>query len=453
MGEVRLLSTSGILGYGFPEESLKTGLERGVDMIGVDGGSSDPGPYYLGSGKSFASQLAIRRDLRLMLRAARAADVPMVIGTCGGAGGAPHLALVAGMVREIAREEGLHFKLALIHAEQDKALIKRRIAEGRVKPLGRMKPLDDATVDRAERIVGLMGPEPYMRALDNGAQVVLGGRSSDPAPFAAFAMRGQMPPAQSWYAGKMLECGATPSIPKGHDCLHVTVREDGVECEPTNPERRCTPLSIANHSLHENPSPIYHVEPGGTLDTSDCTFEAVSDRAVRIGGMRWTPADAYTVKIEAAEPVGHRAITICGTRDPLLINRLGPFLDSVRQNVRTKAADLGVTPEDYTLRIHTYGHDGVMAEREPVKEIRSHELGFLVDVVAKQPEQAAAVLAMARTNMLHTDFPGRLCREGNMAFPFSPSDIAVGTVYRFSMSHVVLPDDPYEMFRIEYETL
>ncbi len=453
MGEVRLLSTSGILGYGFPEESLETGLERGVDMIGVDGGSSDPGPYYLGSGKPFASQLAIRRDLRLMLRAARAAGVPMVIGTCGGAGGAPHLALVAGMVREIAREEGLHFKLALIHAEQDKALIKRRIAEGRVKPLGRMKPLDDATVDRAERIVGLMGPEPYMRALDNGAEVVLGGRSSDPAPFAAVAMRGQMPPAQSWYAGKMLECGATPSVPKGHDCLYVTVREDGVECEPTNPERRCTPLSIANHSLHENPSPIHHVEPGGTLDTSDCSFEAVSDRAVRIGGMRWIPADAYTVKIEAAEPVGHRAITVCGTRDPLLIDRLDPFLDSVRRNVRTKAADFGVAPDDYTLHIHTYGHDGVMAEREPVKEIRSHELGFLVDVVAKQPEQAAAVLAMARTNMLHTDFPGRLCREGNMAFPFSPSDIAVGTVYRFSMSHVVLPDDPYEMFRIEYETL
>src|SRR5579875_2818984 len=131
MRELRLLSTSGILGYGFPEQSLRAGLERGVDMIGVDGGSSDPGPYYLASGKPFASTLAIRRDLRLMLRAAIGAGVPMVIGTCGGAGGEPHLQLVAGMVREIAREEGLHFKLALIHAEQDKALIKRRMGQGR----------------------------------------------------------------------------------------------------------------------------------------------------------------------------------------------------------------------------------------------------------------------------------------------------------------------------------
>lgn len=453
VGEMRMLSTSGILGYGFPEQSLQAALARGIDMIGVDGGSSDPGPFYLASGKPFASPLAIRRDLRLMLRAAIAARIPMVIGTCGGAGGAPHLDLVARMVREIAREEGLHFKLALIHAEQDKALIKRRMAQGRVKPLGRMEQLDEATVNRAERIVALMGPEPYMRALDQGAQVVLGGRSSDPAPFAAVAMRGQLPPAPAWYAGKMLECGATPCVPKGHDCLYVTVREDGVECEPANSARRCTPLSVANHSLHENPSPIHHVEPGGLLDTSECQFDAISDRAVRVSGMRWTPAQTYTVKIEAAEQVGHRAISVCGTRDPLLIGRLGSFLDAVRENVRTKAADFGVVPEDYTLTIRSYGHDGVMAAREPVREIRGHEIGFLVDVVARDPEQAAAVLAMARTNMLHTDFPGRLCREGNMAFPFSPSDIAVGPVFRFSMSHVVEPDDPLEMFPIEYETL
>ena len=34
---VRMLSTSGILGYGFPEASLDLGMRRGVDMLGVDG--------------------------------------------------------------------------------------------------------------------------------------------------------------------------------------------------------------------------------------------------------------------------------------------------------------------------------------------------------------------------------------------------------------------------------
>jgi hypothetical protein len=85
--EIRLLSTSAILGYGFPEASLRAGMDRQPHVIGVDGGSVDPGPHYLGSGKPFCSPIAIRRDLRLMLHAAIAADIPLVIGTCGGAGG------------------------------------------------------------------------------------------------------------------------------------------------------------------------------------------------------------------------------------------------------------------------------------------------------------------------------------------------------------------------------
>ena len=308
--EIRLLSTSAILGYGFPEASLRVGMDRKPDMIGVDGGSVDPGPHYLGVGKPFCSPIAIRRDLRLMLHAAVEAGIPLVIGTCGGAGGEPHLQLVAGMARDIAREDGLHFKMALIHAEQEKKEIKRRIAAGGIHPLAHQPELTDAVVDRSARIVGMMGPEPFIEALDNGAQVVLAGRSSDPAPWAAMCIRAQLPPAPAWYAGKMLECGATPSIPKGHDSLFVTVRDDHMECEPCNPARRCTPLSIANHSLHENSSPIHHIEPGGMLDTSDCRFEAVSDRAVRISGMKWIPAHQYTVKLEGVELAGYRAMCI-----------------------------------------------------------------------------------------------------------------------------------------------
>ena len=442
MREFRMCSVAGILGYGYPEASLNAALERGIDMIGCDGGSTDPGPFYLGSGKPFVSLRALKRDLRLMLKAAIRAKVPMVLGTAGGAGGEPHLQLVAQMVREIAREEGLHFNLALIHSEQDKAKIAQRVREGRTRPLGRAPALDEATVARAER---------RMRALDEGAQIVIGGRSSDPAPFAATAIRAQMPPAQGWYAGKMLECGAAPATPKGPDCLYLTVREDGVICEPMG-DRACTPLSVANHSLHENASPIRHVEPGGVLDTSACRFEQVSPKATLVTGMRWEPADTYTVKLEAAEKVGHRAVTICGTRDPLLIGQLDGFLDIVRALVRSKSADLDIAPDQYRLTIHTYGRDGVMGAREPVQGTHgAHELGFLVDVVADNPDTAAAVIALSRTSMLHADFPGRLCREGNMAIPFSPSDLTAGEVFRFSMQHVVLPDDPYEMFPIEHE--
>ena len=59
MHEYRLLSTSGLLGYGFPEASLQAGMAREPHMIGVDGGSTDPGPYYLGSGKCVNSRQGV----------------------------------------------------------------------------------------------------------------------------------------------------------------------------------------------------------------------------------------------------------------------------------------------------------------------------------------------------------------------------------------------------------
>src|SRR3546814_14934059 len=102
---------------------------------------------------------------------------------------------------------------------------------------------------------------------------------------------------------------------------------------------------------------------------------------------------------------------------------------------------------------HVCGRDGGRAGREPTRAITSHELGIVAEVVAKSQETAAAVLGMTRTNLLHTDFPGRLCREGNMAFPFSPSDIEAGPVYRFVFNHVLEGDDDCAMYQIESETV
>src|SRR3954447_10363271 len=84
--EIRVLSPTAILGYGFPEASLAAGLARDPHVIAVDAGSSDPGPYYLGAGVSFTDREAVKRDLRLMLRAGRERRVPVVVGSAGGAG-------------------------------------------------------------------------------------------------------------------------------------------------------------------------------------------------------------------------------------------------------------------------------------------------------------------------------------------------------------------------------
>ncbi|WP_207388295.1 acyclic terpene utilization AtuA family protein [Lichenihabitans psoromatis] len=453
MAEVRLLSTTAILGYGFPAESLTRGMARRPDLIGADAGSVDPGPYYLGSGKGFTSPRAVKRDLQLMLRAASDHGVPVVISTAGGAGGQPHLEATAAIAREIAAEDKLGFKMALIGSEQDQELLATRAEAGQTKPLAGLPPLTRETIEASTRIVGLMGPEPYRAALDAGAQVIIAGRSTDPAPWAAAVLRGGLGHAEAWYAGKMLECGAEPALPKKEDCLFVTVGDGYVECEPTNPIRRCTPLSVANFALHENSSPIRHIEPGGILDTSDCRFDAVSDRAVRISGMRWEPAERLTIKLEGVELAGFRSITICATRDPVLIANIEPYLAKVREVVADKSAAFGIAPEAYRLIIRSYGLNGVMGDLEPLANKPAHELCFVVEAVCETQEQAAAVIGMARLTMLHSDFAGRLCKEGNMAIPFSPSDIDVGPMYRFNVFHTVEAMSPTELFPITYETV
>ncbi len=450
INECRMLSVSSILGYGFPEASLKRGVDLKPHFIGVDGGSTDPGAYYLGSGECLNSLKAMKRDLRLMLLAGVPRKIPVVIGSTGGAGTESQLQVVAGLAREIAREEGLNFRLALIHAEQEKEDVQQWLKQGRISALRNVPELTEATVSRSTRIVGMMGAEPFMKALSQGADVVLAARASDAASWAGCAMSRGIAPAPSWYSGKMLECGTASATPKGHDCLMATVRDDHLDVEPTNPERRCTPLSVATHSLHENASPTLHEEPGGLLDATHCQFTPLTDRAVRISGMTWKTRD-YDIKLEGAECIGFRAITICGTRDPILISQIDSYLQTVREDVAMRATGFGVSPEKYQLVFHVYGKDGVMGAAEPVKQISSHELGIVVEVLSETEEDARAVLSIARVVIPKVDFVGRLCKSGNMAFPFSPSDISVGLTFKFSVFHVVKPDSPYSMFPITYE--
>ena len=96
---IRILSPTAILGYGFPEASFAAGLALNPDVIAVDAGSTDPGPYYLGAGVSFTNRPAVKRDLRLILGAGRERGIPVLIGSAGGAGARPHLDWCVDIIR------------------------------------------------------------------------------------------------------------------------------------------------------------------------------------------------------------------------------------------------------------------------------------------------------------------------------------------------------------------
>lgn len=446
--KMTLLSPTAILGYGFPESSFKRGLSVEPDLIAVDAGSTDPGPYYLGSGTSFVPRGAVKRDLAYLLRAAVERQIPLIIGSAGGAGAQPHLAWCREILLEVAREEGLSFLLAVIPADVPKDLLLGELAAGRVEPLGPAPGLTADAVEESTYLAAQMGPEPLIRALEGGAAVVLAGRCYDPAVFAALPLKQGFSPGLALHLGKILECAAIAALPgSGSDCMLGFLEEDRFIVEPASPERRATVDSVAAHTLYEKGDPYRLPGPGGMLDLHQSSFEQATARGVAVRGSRFFPTSPYTVKVEGAKLTGYRVISIAGARDPRFIESLDEIVSGVKERTADNFSGEAGT---FELIFHLYGRDGVMGPQEPHPR-PGHELGIVIEAVAETAALAEAVLGFARSTMLHYGFPGRLSTAGNLAFPYSPSDFKVGGAYRFSVYHLLTVENPEALFPITYE--
>jgi len=455
--EIRILAPTGVCGSGFHEASFERALAQRPHFIGCDAGSTDPGPSHLGTGVAAFPREAVKRDLRLMLSGARRIGVPLLIGSAGTAGGDVNVDWMLEIVDEIAREEGLSFKLAAIYCEQEKSYLKRRLLEGRIKPLDPAPPFDAATVDRSTRIVGMMGAEPFIEALKQGAEVIIAGRASDTAIFAAYPVMHGFPEGLAWHAAKILECGAAAVVNrKTPDCMFCWLRRDHFVVEAPDPELRCTPQSVASHSLYENADPFRLVECSGTLDLTESRYEALSDRAVKVSGSRFIPAERYTVKLEGAELAGYQSVVIGSVRDPYIIRQIDDWTARLIERIHARVKMVygeRLRREDYVVHIRIYGKNGTMGSLEPVKEIRSHELCLLIEVTAATQDIASTIAGIVRHQGLHLPIPEWSGLITALACPYNPAHLDRGPVYRFNVNHVVEPDDPLEMFRLRYSNI
>lgn len=454
MKDHRVLAPTALLGYGFPLASLAEGMSRHPDVVAVDGGSTDGGPYYLGvepnggtggdQARAFAE--TIRRDLEPLLKAAREARVPLIIGSAGFAGGDLHLMGTVAVLRGIAEAAGMHFRLAVIPAEIEKSYVKDKLGAGEISPCGPVPDLSNEEIDAAVRIVAQMGPEPFIEALDAGADVVVAGRANDPSVFAASALREGHDAGLALHMAKILECGAIAAEPgSGSDALLGTLRDDDFLLEPLNPARRCTTRSVAAHSLYEKADPLRLYGPGGHVDLSAASYEQHDERTVRVSGSVYRPDACVRIKLEGSRRVGYRSFAIAGVRDPSVIAHLDELIEAARDGVADKFAD--VDPNAYELAFRVYGRDAVLGAREPVVGA-SHELGLVIDAVAESQALATSLCGHARTVMVHHGFAGRISTAGNLAFPFSPMDVPAGPVYRFNIYHLVDEPDPSSLFPV-----
>ena len=454
MTEVRVLSASGQIGSGFLETSFARGVSLRPDVIACDGGSTDAGPVHLGSGRPHFSREGTKRDLRLMMTAGAALRVPVIVGSCGFGGGDDGVAWMRDIALEIAREEGLHPRIALIRSEQDKEYLKRRYREDRILPLNPAPHLDEAVIDRSAHIVGMMGHEPIAAAIEDGADIVLAGRASDTALFATVPLMKGADAGATWHAAKILECGTACVVQrKRPDSIFAWIRDDHFDIEPMDPQARCSPQSVASHTLYENADPFLITEPGGVLDSREARYEALNDRAVRVRGSQFHPADRVTIKLEGAELLGYQSIIIGGVREPYIIRQLDSWLAGMQANFAERVRELfngRVGADDYSIHARVYGRDGVMGKLEPKAHEIGHEVGLLFTITSGEEAVTQAIAKTFAHFAVHYPIPEWRGLISGIAYPTVPADTYKGAAYRFNLNHVVVPDSAHEMFHTEF---
>lgn len=443
---ITVLTPTGTLGYGFGEAALARGMSLNPAVIAVDAGSTDPGPHYLGSGETLVSRHSIKKELSQLIKAGRAARIPVIVGSAGGAGSGVQVDWTVDIVREIARENGLSFNLAWIYADIAKARLRQALAAGEIKDFEAGFELKGQDIDEAVSVVAQMGHEPICQALDSGADVIIAGRSCDDCAIAAFPIWKGADHGLAIHMGKILECGAFSAEPFAMDVMLGTVADDHFVLEPGSLERRASIKSVAAHSLYERENPYAQAGPGHQLDLSAARFEEVSDRQVRVKGARIESTAEFYVKLEGARKIGYRTICIAGVRCPTMVSRIDELLQTAREKTLSYFA-----PEPVQITFHTHGRNGVMGKLEPRRNSLSHELGVVMDVVAPSQELAHAACHNLSGSLLHMHYPGMFNTSGNLAFLYSPSELDAGPVYEFSIYHLMKAASPTELFPVQME--
>ena len=442
----RVLVPSGVLGLGFDRRALARGIAARPDIIAIDGGSTDSGPFSLGSGTSKYSRAATKSEWRDLMRARAEAGVPLVIGTSGTCGTDATVDWMYEITREIAGELGQAVKIARLYSSQPAERVAAALRGGRIRPLTPAPEISEAALGGMSNIVALAGAEQVQAALATGADIVIAGRTTDTAIIAALPLARGDHAGAAWHGAKIAECGALCSTNPTSGVVMVEFDAAGFTVEPLAEGAECTPHSVSAHMLYENADPFVLHEPGGHLDVTRARYRALDGRRVRVEGSEWVPG-RYTVKLEGARVAGYQTSILAVLRDQSYVangtqwtQRLHAFL------TRQIAERMGLTADQYTLEFRLIGVDAALGALEnragaPV------EIGVLGLITAATAETAAEIGRLVNPFVLH--YPLTETEElPTFAFPYSPAQSERGALYEFALNHVMEIDDPMQAFRL-----
>lgn len=439
----------GAMGAGINEDSFQIGMNMKPDVIAIDAGSTDSGPAYLANGMSKYSKSMLKHDLKIAVTGARKAGIPLLIGSCSTCGTNSTVDLCAEITQEIMKEEGLTGKIAKVYSQQDPEVLKRKWDEGKIHALEGAPAITKETFDECDNIVALMGSEPFMEALKNGADIVLCGRTTDTAIMAAVPLLMGCDTAAAWHGAKVAECGSQCTDGAGGDGVFLVVDENGFSVSPLQPGVRCTPYTVSAHLLYENVDPYRLTEPSGSIIATDAVYTQVDDRTVYVTGTRFEHAEQYTMKLEGACAVGYQNISLVGIADPQVMEDPEKWIRNISAHAENYIMKSGISSDEYSFNFKAYGYNAVVNGPVPKGTQPPREIGMLLTVTAQTQEMATQIAKLFNPFLLH--YPADLTKQlPSFAFPFSPADCPRGKTYEFKLHHVVDVDDPLELVKFEY---
>ena len=444
MRSMSIICPNGHLGFApLRTESFQLGVAAKPDYIAADSGSDDVGPVPLGSDTSTSPESWQRHDLEQMLLAARKSGVPMIIGSAGDTGSNSRVDLYVKLIREIAAEHKLApFTIGYFYSEIDKSYLQAQLKAGvEITGLDGYASLTEAELEATDRIVAVAGVHPYLKLLKEGADVIIGGRSSDAAIFAAPALHEGYPADNAYYLGKVLECASFCAEPYGgKETVMGEISDGEVRVTAMHPDQRCTIASVAGHAMYERSNPFDEFFAGGKLDMSDCHYEQLTEKTTRITGSRFTADEHIRVKLEGSGKVGERYIGLCGIRDPYTIANVDRVIDWAKEKVRERFGDTG-----YELHYKVYGRDGVMGDLEPLRDQPGHELCVMVQGVAPTREMAEELTLIGLRQMFYARLPDVKGTAGSVSFPLDEV-VQASAAYRWTLNHTMPVKDINALF-------
>jgi len=445
--QLRILCPNGHLGFApTKEESFWIGAATKPDYYCCDSGSDDIGPVPLGADICASHVEWQKHDLELMLLAAREQGVPMIVGSSGDTGTNSRVDLYVDIIRELAKKHNMKkFKLAYFYSEVDKEYLKRKMEQGaKIEGLDGRADLTVEELNRTDRVVAVAGVHPFIKALEMGADVIIGGRSSDCAIFAAAAIYEGFPENNAYYIGKVLECASFCAEPyMAKETVIGTITQDDVKVTAMHPAQRCTVASVAGHAMYERSNPYFEYVAGGMLDMTKCNYEQYDEKTCRITGAEFVPVEGkIKVKLEGSGKVGERYIGLAGIRDPYTIKHIDEVIAWSKAQVEERFAGT-----DYKISFRIFGKNGVMGDLEPVKETKSHELMVVVEGIAATKEIAHEVTMIGTRQIFYARLPEVKGTAGTAAF-IVDEVLESSPAYYWTMNHVVEVDDPMELFQV-----